>query len=67
MTLLVLLSFATSTRLLRKERITDYKLDSSKRWDTTAMVTLNGHSEHINPYWKLEGYYAYLQHLTVLT
>ena len=56
MTLLVLLSFATSTQLLRKEGITDYKLDSSKRWDTTAMVTLNGHSEFINPeiFWKID-------------
>ncbi len=51
MTLLVLLSFATSTQLLRKEGITaiDYKLDSSKRWDTTAMVALNGHSDFVNP------------------
>ena len=49
MTSLVLLSFATSTQFLRKEGIADYKLDSIKRWDTTAMVTLNGHSEFINP------------------
>jgi len=56
MTLLVLLSFATSTQLLRKEGITDYKLDSSKRWDTTAMVTLNGNSEFFNPelFWKID-------------
>ncbi len=56
MTLLVLLSFATSTQLLRKEGITDYKLDLSKRWDTTAMPMLSGHSEFINPeiFWKID-------------
>jgi predicted membrane-bound spermidine synthase len=44
-------------------------------WDTTAMVTLNGHSEFINPeiFWKIdvlkkrEGYYAFPQHRPVLT